>query len=225
MHYSLVMNQERGLAIYTAANLDRENAGSVTRKMDYWITDERLPRAIQREHPLYLDNDWDRGHLVSRLDITWGELTSTNPSSLQQAVNFFPNTSPQHKDFNRGLWLELETWIRDSLEPSAPRVVIFTGPVFRESDLEYRLTIIPQTYWKLAVLVNPENPNFVRVYAFAIDQYTHDPLSEVPVTEVYPGLTPSNFDATRFQVSVRQIEEWTGLDFEYLEQFDVAREE
>ncbi len=143
------MQRSRRLALYTAVNIDVQLSRSPRRDRDKWYFDPRLNRSEQTGEDLYADNDFDRGHLVRRLDPAWG------PDIVARAANddtfHFTNCSPQHKKFNQGasLWAGLEDYLLDTAKAEKRRLTVFTGPVFAADDPDVRGTRIPLAFWKI----------------------------------------------------------------------------
>lgn len=206
-HFSLVMQRTRRLALYTAVNVDGEHSQSPRRDRDKWYFDPRLDRSEQTGEDLYADNDFDRGHLVRRLDPAWG------PDHVARAANddtfHFTNCSPQHKKFNQGasLWAGLEDYLLDSAKAEKRRLTVFTGPVFIPSDPEFQGTRIPLAFWKIPVFRRPDGSHSASAYMISQHELVKDILRE--------AFTPATF-----QVPVRRISELTGLDFAHLFDWD-----
>ncbi|MEH2518244.1 endonuclease G [Bradyrhizobium sp. AZCC 1610] len=83
-NYSVIMNKERKLAFFTAVNIDggaQQDVGK--REGDSWLRDPRIDKDFQIGNDFYgkqsafeadrSANPFDRGHLVRRLDATWGD--------------------------------------------------------------------------------------------------------------------------------------------------------
>ncbi len=152
-HYSLVMNRIRRLAWFTAVNIDGNVSYRLKREKDAWIFDPRIPEQQQAGEDLYVDNDFDRGHLVRRLDPAWGDSRQIAKVANDDTFHF-TNCSPQHKDFNQGknLWAGLEDYILNNADNEDIKVSVFTGPIFHDGDPEYRGMRIPEEFWKVVVM-------------------------------------------------------------------------
>ena len=144
--FSVVMRASRGLAFYSAANIDRDAKGNSTRKGVTWEEDPRLeadtggPGRQQigtrfYEHQTTTDvidpdeRTFDQGHLTRFADTNWG------PNEKRNGVDsfHFPNCAPQHKAFNQGskrngIWYRLEDWAADLSDTG--KFSVFNGPVF-----------------------------------------------------------------------------------------------
>src|SRR5215216_622245 len=68
-HFSIAMSPPRKLAYFVAVNIDGARTIDVgPRKDDKWVFDTRIPEDQQMGNWLYDNNDFDKGHLVRRLD-------------------------------------------------------------------------------------------------------------------------------------------------------------
>ncbi len=210
-HFSIVMNRERKFPYYAACNIDGTKTISIPRsKSAGWRIDRRLLQSTdgvkeshQFDNRLYKNNDLGRGHIVKRTDPVWG-----SPEEAQKANDdtfFYTNSCPQHNNFNQGKWLELENWIRNNTKVHNLKISVFTGPVFKESDMEYRGAQIPAEYWKvIAMMVDePKGPRFSAT-AYLLSQ--EDQLDNFE--------SPFAFGSYKtYQISISEIEQLTGLDF------------
>lgn len=212
--YSLAFHGTRKLAIYTAANHDRGQRLLLPRAAVPFINDLRVPESLQVGDDVYKNNRFDRGHLTSRLDITWGEVQG-DTSRFEAAVNVFTNATPQYDWFNQRLWASVERWVLVDHNPRAARVTLFSGPVFRADDYLYRGIRIPRSFWKIAVSRSPSSDGLV-VDAFLADQY-------LPADPTRPWQQPIPPELGNFRTSVEEIERLTGLSFAALKQFEMRR--
>jgi endonuclease G len=196
------MNKVRKIAFYTAVNIDGTSVNRLGRD-DKWIADSRIGADEQTDNSLYANNDLDRGHLVRRLDPVWGS------QSIAQAANIdtfhYTNCSPQHKDFNQSdvTWQGLENYILDNAIAEKFRVSVFTGPVFRDDDQEYRGVKLPRQFWKVLVMVNKGELSataYLLSQEKLIQDLPHEAFSDDKRVKTY-------------QVSIQAIEELTGLSF------------
>ena len=153
-NFSVVMSKSRGLAFYTAVNIDGSKLEQLERNNDVWYYDPRIEREFQYGPELYSNNDLDRGHLVRRLDPVWG----ANFKDANEDTFHFSNCSPQHKNLNQKTWLDLEDYILRNADVHDLKVNVFTGPVFNQNDLIYRgKYLIPSEFWKVVTIVKNDD--------------------------------------------------------------------
>jgi len=212
-HFSVILNGRRRLAFFTAVNIDGRSSLRPSREKDRWFFDPRVRPDQQVGDELYASNPFDRGHLVRRLDPAWGR--SERVAKVANDDTFhFSNCSPQHEKFNQGknLWAGLEDFLLDKAGAEGKRFIVFTGPVFRDDDPDYRGIKIPKEFWKVAAYLK-SGVGLVSA-AFLVSQAK---LVEPVVAEE----SAAERVARTFQKTVAEIERLTRLDFGPLREADV----
>ena len=151
-NYSVIMNADRGLAFFSAANV-RPKAQLGKRDGGNFIRDKRVDevsKAAQigetfygRQSSFESDhrdtNPFDRGHLTRREDLQWGQTLEEAKRNGDDSFHF-TNCAPQHFAFNQlndasGLWNRLEVLAIRGLT-DAPNLCLINGPVFDAPDSE-----------------------------------------------------------------------------------------
>lgn len=213
---SIVMNGERKLAYFSAANVDGgvEFPG-LSRGKDKWLFDDRIERSDQLDDSYYIRNAIDRGHLTRREDMEWG----ANPVEATRRANgtcTWTNCSPQHKFFNQDrnpdptgrLWGGLEKYILEQIARHYQfRVQVFTGPIFSESDPRYRGQQIPLDFWKVVVAFDANDRLFATGYVLS----QKNVLDVSRLDEAAPAVPFGQFET--YQQKIATIEAATGLRF------------
>ncbi len=225
-HYSLLFNQARNLAFVAGVNFDplakvkhpRDKEG------DKWFYDPRVqPKDLKTGERLYSQNPLDRGHLVRRADSAWGK-TAAEAKLANDDTFHFTNCSPQHEITNQGissrapetlkLWGNLEEHIASQGKENKRKLCIFNGPIFRQNDKKYRDVQIPKEFWKVVVFESDDGePSAV---AFILSQAA---LIEELKEEFEVG------EYKTVQVSMRDMETKTKLDFGDIRKWDVLDRE
>ena len=207
-HFSVVMNKRRKLAYFTAVNIDGKASKDIQRERDKWFLDPRIDEGEQTNNAVYASNPLDRGHLVRRLDPAWGRSMELAKVANDDTFHF-TNCAPQHEDFNQNqtTWAGLENYILENADVEDLRVSVFTGPVLSGQDTPYRGVNLPKQFWKVVVMVKDGE---LSATAYLLSQ---DSLLQ--------GLEEFSFGAYKtYQVTVRKVEELTGLKFGDLKGFD-----
>ncbi|WP_426120819.1 DNA/RNA non-specific endonuclease [Kocuria sp. LHG3120] len=201
-HFSLVVDAPRRLALYTAVNVDGARARRPDRD-DRWLFDPRLMREVQIGNELYSRNDFDRGHLVRRLDPAWGSVAEACKGN--DDTFHYTNCAPQHSNFNQNTstWLGLEDYLLNQARADRSRITVFTGPVLEDTDPIYRGHRIPLAFWKILAFQHTDGQPSATAYL-------------ISQRDLVTGITKEAFVPTTHQVAVRRIRDLTGLDFAYL---------
>jgi endonuclease G, mitochondrial len=207
-HFSVWMSKSRKLPLMTAVNID----GSQSKRMGRiakWFIDERLDVDLQVDNAAYARNPLDRGHMVRREDPVWGELELAGEAN--EDTFHYTNCAPQHEDLNQRDWVGLEDYILGNARTRGLQVSVFTGPILRDNDREYRdLVKLPTAFWKIAAVINDETGKLsVTGYVLAQGDLIKDLTNEF----VYGAYAT-------YQVEVSRIGELARLDVSHLAKHD-----
>jgi endonuclease G len=243
-NYSVVMNKERKLAFFSAVNIDGGQQQDVgKREGDSWLRDPRIDAKFQIGNEFYgkqstfeadrTTNPFDRGHLVRRLDATWGATVAAAKEHGDDSFHF-TNCSPQFWSYNQGkqLWAGLEDYTRDIVLQNKDKGIVMNGPIFDGPDAEdaklpnpsapahkdpiFGGVGIPKYFWK--ILITKRN-NSLTAAAFIISQRNLImEINRIHEAEIFEKLTAAQ--AHVFQVSIVALAKLTKLDFGSLGQVD-----
>src|SRR5262249_14110634 len=150
------------------------------REGDAWLRDPRVDSALQIGDEFYGNqstleadrrkNPFDRGHLVRRLDATWGKTVDEAKAHGDDSFHF-TNCTPQFSAFNQGKQLRagLEDYTRDLVVQDRRKMIVMNGPIFdgpdaalgglpsasapSHPDPTFGGVKIPKYFWKLMVIV------------------------------------------------------------------------
>lgn len=213
--FSIVFNSHRGFAVYAAHNIDGAAIipeGEIPRK-DQFRLDPDVPSAQQVDNDRgYVNNPWDRGHLVTRRALHWGNKAEAEQADSQSY--FWTNITPQHENLHETAWGSIENWMMEFADDSDKQASVFTGPVLTPDDPERQnkpgeLPIrIPAGFWKILAIKHGGN---LRAAGFLVWQRDFDKP------------TPVAFDPLLEQVRLTTIEFLTGLSFGDLRDADPLR--
>lgn len=187
-HFSVIQNKERRMPMLTAVNLDGAQHQKLEREAK-WVLEGRIAREHQLGHEAYVDNVYDKGHMVRMMDTCWGEL------ALQGSHDSFvyTNAAPQHQHLNQRSWLNLENSVLNEAVNSRKKMTVFTGPVLSPDDPLYDNngkmelpTRMPQQFWKVIVWNEPETGLQSRSYLMSQTSDGSSPIkaSRVPLETV-----------------------------------------
>ena len=210
-HFSVCLSKAHRMAYFVAWNIDGEQLKPYSRKGLKFEFDSRVSEEFQIGDELYAGNKLDRGHLARRADLTYGpkaEAMQANRDSFK-----FTNITPQHQAFNQsdkhGLWGELENALLDEISVENLRVSLMAGPLFKNTDIEYRGIRIPADFWKVLVYVDEEDHQ-LKAKAFVLTQ--QNLLGDLEAFALDPFRL--------YQVPISKLEELTGFSFEAVRDFD-----
>ena len=245
-NYSVVMHKDRRLAFFSAVNIDGAQQQDVgKREGDSWLRDPRIAEEAQVGNEFYGEqktfeadrtkNPFDRGHLVRRLDGTWGKTVAAAKQHGDDTFHF-TNAAPQFFAFNQGkkLWLGLEDFVLSEVVADKRKACVINGPVFDgplapedgrpdgrdpgRRDPTFGGVAIPKYFWKLMVIVRSGK---LAASAFLMSQQDQilgiDRIHESAMLE---KLTKA--EAKVFQISIPDLARFTGLDFGKLAQADAS---
>ncbi len=208
-HFSVALCASRRMCYYAAVNIDGSQSINL-RRTGSWAFDPRIPASAQAGNDLYAGNKLDRGHMVRRLDPVWG--TQAAGKQANADTFFFTNSCPQVDRLNQGIWNDLEDYLLNNANEQNFKASVFTGPVFHESDREYRGFRLPQDFWKVAVMVKANGKLSATAYMLT-QKHLLGGLEEGPAGFVFGAYRT-------YQVPVARVERLTGLSFGNLSTFD-----
>lgn len=209
--FSILFHQVRKFAIACAHNIDGASmikAGEIKRKS--FVLDPDVPDQLQvADKQGYHKNPWDRGHLVRRRAVQWGNKADAIDADRQSS--YWTNIAPQHKNLQKSAWGKIEDWLLDVADKNDKRLSVFTGPVLLSNDPELKNKPntepiqIPAGFWKIVALKHQAK---LRAASFLVWQRDYD------------NATPVKFDPVLEQVRLTTIEFLTDLAFVELRNAD-----
>lgn len=237
-NYSVVMNKQRKFAFFSCVNIDgglQQDVGK--REGDSWKKDPRIKEDFQIGDEFYKQqktfevdrdaNPFDRGHLVRRLDATWGKTVAEAKQHGDDSFHF-TNATPQFFSFNQGkqLWAGLEDFTRDILLKGEEKGIVMNGPVFDGPDADddalpdpsgsphkdpsFGGVSIPKYFWK--ILVTKADGGGLKAMAFLMSQRNLVmAIARIQEADLLEKLSAE--DVSVFQVSIADLIKLTKLDF------------
>ncbi|AXG70520.1 DNA/RNA non-specific endonuclease [Kordia sp. SMS9] len=228
--YSVLQNPFRKFPYYSAVNVNGKQfhklkRASIFEGSERWAKDERIPPETQWGNALYNAKkyDFDRGHLVKREDVQWGNDEEIARSAARSTF-YYTNAVPQVSKLNRGVWKRIENYIlHHEVVKNDMKICMFSGPVFREDDPEFLKTVndevvrLPYLFWKVVYYV--KNGTLHRA-GFLTSQHRQMQKKRIikPVSRSEESARVAHFnrfkDAETYQVTVSFIEQISQLSFE-----------
>lgn len=215
-HFTVLLDPGRRLAASTGVVIDGAALHDLPRQ-GRWRLDTRVPATAQAGAGVYRRSDFDRGHLVRRLDPGWG--TPERAREAMDATFFYTNAAPQASGFNqsRDLWLGLEDHVLQYADAADLRISVFTAPVLGPDDPVHRGVGVPLRFWKIAAWSQATAP------AEPVLAATGFVLDQSGMFEVDDGLlSVAPLGAFRtFQAPIADIASLAGIDVGPLRAADV----
>jgi endonuclease G len=186
-YYSLSYNEKNEQAEWVAYVMDREmlNVPNLPR-YNYFDPDYKVTTRSSF-HRDYNSSGYTRGHLVPAGDMAFDTLAMRESFLMS-------NISPQLREFNNGVWKELEENVRDWTHKTE-RLYIIAGPIFdgpRKTIGRENKIAVPDAFFK--VLLDYTDPE-KKAIAFIIPHKMSDKRLQ------------------EFMVSIDEVERITGFDF------------
>lgn len=220
LHFSVLLNPQRRLAWFGAVNVDFQERLKDDKEIDWerWRYESRVPRAQQLKEEVFHRSVFDHARLVKRMMPAWGK-----PALAGDAfgdTGHYTNLMPLMSEANQNpIWRALPDHILKH-HAHGQRMSFFSGPLFSESDPEFRGVQIPAMCWM----------------AFAFTDHIGRPISAAFLTsqlnvqdsrgreapEFSRGL-PKTPQVTRIPLS--ELLQIGGVDFGVLHDFDVSANE
>jgi endonuclease G len=243
-NYSVVMNKARKLAFFSVVNIDGGKQQDVgKREGDSWLKDPRIDPKFQIGDEYYgkqstfeaarTTNPFDRGHLVRRLDATWGASVAAAKEHGDDSFHF-TNCSPQFWSYNQGaqLWAGLEDYTRDTLLQNKDKGIVMNGPIFDGPDAAgadlpdpsapphkdpvFGGVSIPKYFWK--ILITKRNASLTAAAFIVSQRNLIMAINRIHPAEILEKLSAA--DVLVFQVSIADLSKLTHLNFGNLNQAD-----
>ncbi len=184
-HFTLSYNEPFEQAEWVAYMLKKEHLTYDDRKRPYFIEDPKV-KTKSADWRNYKGSGYDRGHLCPAGDRRFSK----------QAYNetfYTSNISPQNREFNAGVWNQLEMQIRRWVKKNGTHFVI-TGGVLQKGldEIGDEDVDVPKFYYKIIAKGNADNLTMIGF--------------------LMPN-KPSSKPIEDFVVSIDNIEALTGVDF------------
>lgn len=184
-YFSLSYSESFEQAEWVAYALEKQHLTYDDRKRPYFIEDPKV-KTKSADWRNYKRSGYDRGHLCPAGDRRFSEFAYNE-------TFYTSNISPQNREFNAGVWNQLENKTRQWVKKYGTHYVI-TGGVL-ENGLEEigdEDVDVPRYYYKILAKGSAEN---LKAIAFLMEN------------------KPSSKRIEEFVVTIDEVEKRTGIDF------------
>lgn len=192
--YSLEYDVTRLHARWVCFSFTPETAVKEVSRSEAWAWDPKVP-ARYNTASFFRRSGYSRGHLVASEDRVY------SPEANEQTF-YYTNMSPQLQAHNAGIWHRLERRVQDWADDRGlcDTLYVAKGGTIADGQIEPKRmkgrVVVPRYYW-MAVLARKGGQ--YHAIAFWTEHRSYGPSVQIP------SLT----------LSVRELEQRTGLDFFY----------
>ncbi|OQP38647.1 hypothetical protein A4H97_18165 [Niastella yeongjuensis] len=205
-HFSVSMSKARRMCIFSACNVDGRTATGGLDRVP-WRLDPRIPKEAQIIKECYgAPPKFSRGHMTRREDPVWGNTTAKSLGNADSMT--VTNVTPQMQTFNAPVWLALENYALQHARDDKMRISVFTGPILKSNDPVKFGVKVPVEFWKVIAFIHDETGE-LSATGYRMSQKDHLPEEEFVFGE---------FETA--QLSIKKIENLTGLSFGFLSDHD-----
>jgi endonuclease G, mitochondrial len=183
--FTLSYNETHEQADWVAYELTKEEVEMDVPRCDCFASDNSVLFGSAKVSD-YSNTGFDKGHLSPSAD-------NQNSDAVNRESFLMSNMSPQLPGFNRGIWADLESWVRDQAA-AHDTIYVVTGPVFINNlgTIGANSVTIPGYFYKVLLRFDGTT---ARTIAFILPQ-----IGAVGQIKDYV-------------VTVNSVETLTGIDF------------
>ncbi|MEM9546764.1 MAG: DNA/RNA non-specific endonuclease [Bacteroidota bacterium] len=187
-HYTLSYHEEHEQAEWVAYKLTKDNLRKPRVKRAKKFSQDKSVSTLSAKHNDYSHSGYTRGHLAPAGDMAFSQ------EAMRESF-YMSNMSPQLKEFNGGIWRELEETVRNWADDN-DELYIVTGPIIKDNveykKIGYNEVSVPHQFFKIILdLKLPEQ----KAIAFLMP----NEKSEKRISE--------------YIVSIDELEALTGINF------------
>jgi endonuclease G len=172
---------------WVAYKLTGKSVGVSIKRKDRFAADTAVPKQYRSELSDYRKSGYDRGHLAPYAAMDFSQ------ESANQSF-YLSNMSPQKGGLNRQGWAQLEKYVRFWAKYKG-EIFVYTGPIYKKQKIHKTIgkskVAVPDYYFKI-------------VYA---------PKQKEAIAFVMPNKKVKRKDVAKYRVSIKDIEQRTGLQF------------
>lgn len=195
-YYVIMHVDSLRIPAYVIYHLTKKDLEGISPRSDDFRPDPELPAGSRAELVDYGHTEFDRGHMAPAADFT------RNDSAMSMSF-LLSNMAPQRPHLNRIMWKKLEEEVR-SLASASGSIWVVTGTLFLDSTghpvapgifIGPNHVAVPTHFYK--AILSEDSTGKHTMFAFVLE-------NRVMALTGQPG---------DYMVTVRHIEQLTGLDF------------
>lgn len=184
-NYAIHYRYDTRTAEYVVQHITMESVTGPAKRRDDFRPDPSIPAQYQSRLEDYAGYPYDRGHLSPGAD-------NTQNAQVMSESFFLSNMVPQVPNHNRGIWRILEANVRNWVKEGKD-IYVVSGTLYQQGyqSIGANRVGIPTAMWKVVV-----DRKAGKAIAFML------PNQPLPVR-----------DLPRYVTTIRQIEQYTGINF------------
>lgn len=194
VNYSFEYDVTKLHSRWVAFSFDAVTAQDNVRRSDAWSWDPKIPAAYDTSD-FFRRSGYSRGHLVASEDRTFSQ-------AANEETFYYTNMSPQLQTHNAGIWHRLEhrvqEWGRD--RDFCDCLYVVKGGTIRDDQIEEKRLkgkmVIPRYYWMALLMKKGKKYEGI---AFLTEHRSYSKGERID----------------ELTLSIRELEQFTGLDFFY----------
>ena len=199
-HYSICYRETYEQAEWSAYCLEEKELEKNAKRSDDFRPDPQITTgsAVLAD---YKGAGYDRGHLSPAADFAFSQ-------EAMSETFYMSNMSPQAGSFNRGIWKDLESNVRDWAKKFG-KVYVISGPVLDEDASAYAAigtnrVSVPKYYYK--VIMAP-------LYEDEADKATPDDAKKITAIAFILPNKKCDDSYFNYAVTIDEVEKRTGINF------------
>jgi len=185
--FLLSHSSEHKTPLWVIEHLTAEKAQGNLPRYNKFQPDPDLEEGERAELKDYKSSGYDRGHMAPAADMKWDQQAMVECFYLS---NMVPQVG---KGMNQGIWKNLEEYVRNwAIDRGA--LYVFTGPIYEggiKKTIGNNKVAVPSHLYKIV----------------------YDPQKAEAIAFIMPNEKLDSEDMPNYIVTIREIEEKTGLDF------------
>ncbi|MFZ1784780.1 MAG: DNA/RNA non-specific endonuclease [Ferruginibacter sp.] len=203
-YYTISYSERRGIPVWVAWHLQREDLGTTSRQDDF-RADVNLPGGwYQVQNTSYTGSGFDKGHNCPSADRTLS--VQANSSTF-----LMTNMIPQAPNLNQGPWASLEDFVRNSLVGTTNEAYIVMGNYgtggynasgTKVDNIDNGNVTIPAKIWKVVVIMPKGNSDLSRITSATVVLAVAMPNDN----RMYTGGSSSDWRTYRTSVAALETE-------------------
>lgn len=183
--YAAMFNTQYKVPMWVAEQMSADEIFGDGERASQFSADPTLNQREQASRRDYSRSGWDQGHMAPAANF------SKNQRLMDESF-YYTNILPQNPDHNRKFWSNLEKKVR-GWTASRKQLYVVSGPVFNSNR--------PRTIGNGVAIPD------------GIFKVVYDPRTNAALAILSPNSSLTERDLPKYLVSVREVEQATGLNF------------